>query len=264
MTSIANMMTNNNQNFGTKSANDEKLPGTNGIKDDEKLPGTGDNGKKEESVSDMFMKLLLAQIQNQDPTNPTSSTEYVNQLSQMANMESMNAMSGTMAAVAGLVGDMQALTSASLVGKQVYVKTDKIQLEDQPLEGRLTLESPAGSVKVKVTDSSGKEVTIDLGRQEKGMVDFEIDPAKLGLKPGEYKLKVETDTEEKDIPTEICGTVNSVRIDQKTQQLMVKVPGVGEVPHYTITQYGQQPSDGGKDKDDDKETKPTPVPEFTA
>jgi flagellar basal-body rod modification protein FlgD len=35
----------------------------------------------------MFLQLLVAQLQNQDPTNPTDSTQFVTQLAQFQTME---------------------------------------------------------------------------------------------------------------------------------------------------------------------------------
>ena len=42
-------------------------------------------------TENMFLKLLVAQLQNQDPTNPADSTQFVTQLAQFQTMEqSMN------------------------------------------------------------------------------------------------------------------------------------------------------------------------------
>ena len=38
---------------------------------------------------DMFLKLLVAQIQNQDPLNPMDPTQFVSQLSQFSSMEQL-------------------------------------------------------------------------------------------------------------------------------------------------------------------------------
>lgn len=38
---------------------------------------------------DMFFKLLVAQIQNQDPLNPMDPTEFVSQLAQFSSMEQL-------------------------------------------------------------------------------------------------------------------------------------------------------------------------------
>ncbi len=62
---------------------------------------------------DEFMKLLVTQLQYQDPLNPQSDTEFVSQLAQFSSLEQMTNMSATMTN-----------TSAySLVGKQVIVQT---------------------------------------------------------------------------------------------------------------------------------------------
>jgi flagellar basal-body rod modification protein FlgD len=43
---------------------------------------------------EMFLKLLVAQIKNQDPTNPTDGTQFVAQLAQFSQLEQMIAIRG--------------------------------------------------------------------------------------------------------------------------------------------------------------------------
>ncbi|MRS19722.1 flagellar hook assembly protein FlgD [Enterobacteriaceae bacterium RIT692] len=189
-------------------------------------------------TSQMFLKLLVAQIQNQDPLSPTSSTEYVNQLSMMSQMESMQTLTQTMTGVYYIAESMQALGMANLVGQQVFVNSDKIQLEGNNIEGRLNLQHPAETVKLHIKDSAGKETTLDLGKQSQGDVNFTIDPKALGLADGEYTLKVVTDVGEDKIAIEIAGTVNSVRFDPQTGAPMISIPGLGEVAYNAIRQFG--------------------------
>lgn len=47
-----------------------------------------DESKKDVSI-DNFLQLMIAQIQNQDPTNPIDDTQYVTQLAQFATMQQM-------------------------------------------------------------------------------------------------------------------------------------------------------------------------------
>ena len=42
----------------------------------------------------MFLNLLVAQIQNQDPLNPTDSTQFVSQLAQFSELEQVIAIRG--------------------------------------------------------------------------------------------------------------------------------------------------------------------------
>lgn len=188
-------------------------------------------------LNNMFMKLLVAQIQNQDPLNPTDGTEYVGQLAQMTQVQSMQDMTGMMQNAATLVDNIQMLAIGNLVGQQIMVRADNIELEGQPIDGRLTLEHPSSNVTVHIKDAAGNETTLDLGKQEKGLVDFTLDPEALGLEKGKYTLSVVTEEGESNVPIEISGCVNSVRIGPDGSPLLT-IPGLGEIPFFNISQFG--------------------------
>lgn len=135
-------------------------------------------------LNNMFMKLLVAQIQNQDPLNPTDGTEYVGQLAQMTQVQSMQNMTGMMQTAATLVDNLQVLAIGNLAGQTVMVRSDNINLDGQPINGRLTLDHPSSNVTVHIKDAAGNETSLELGKQEKGLVDFTIDPDALGLEKG--------------------------------------------------------------------------------
>lgn len=66
--------------------------------------------------SNTFLKLLITQLQNQDPLNPTSNEDLVNQLSAMrslqANLEMTNALKS-------ITSNQQLSTAATFIGKTV-------------------------------------------------------------------------------------------------------------------------------------------------
>ncbi len=190
-----------------------------------------------DDLNNLFMTLLVAQIQNQDPLNPTDGTEYVDQLAQMTQVQSMSNMTAMLQNTATLVDNLQLLATGNLVGQSVMVRSDKVSLEGQPVHGRLTLDHPANNVTLHIKDSAGNEKTIELGAQEQGLVDFTIDPESLGLEEGDYTLSVVTDGGAEQVPLEIAGTVNSVRIGADGSP-MLNIPGLGEVPYYNISQFG--------------------------
>jgi len=45
-------------------------------------------------TEEMFLQLLVAQLQNQDPLNPTDSTQFVSQLAQFSELEQVIAIRG--------------------------------------------------------------------------------------------------------------------------------------------------------------------------
>jgi flagellar basal-body rod modification protein FlgD len=78
---------------------------------------TGLHGK------DDFLKLLIGQMQHQDPLNPQDSTQYMSQLTQFSILEQTTNAAQTSAANASNEYDAQAI---ALIGKTVtYTKPDK-------------------------------------------------------------------------------------------------------------------------------------------
>ena len=65
----------------------------------------------------MFLQLLVAQLQNQDPTNPSDSTQFVTQLAQFQTMEqSMNQGTTMTSMLSDLNQIVAALPAASSTG----------------------------------------------------------------------------------------------------------------------------------------------------
>lgn len=197
------------------------------------------NSNSAAGMNTLFMQLLVAQIQNQDPLNPTDGTEYVSQLAQLTQVQSMETMSQLMANSSVLMDNLQTLTTGNLVGQHVMVQTDTINSDGETVvDGRLTLEHAAGVVTVIVKDSAGVEHKIELGKQEAGQVDFSIDPEEMGLSEGKYTLSVVTDTGEETVPIEVGGTVTNVRIPLDGSSTVLNINGIGDIAYNNITQFG--------------------------
>lgn len=197
------------------------------------------NGTSASGMNDMFLKLLVAQIQNQDPLNPTDGTEYVSQLAQLSQVQSMERVSALMQNNSILMDNLQTLSTASLVGQNVMVQADSLEMDGKTvIDGRLTLDHPSSVTTVYVKDALGNEHKVELGRQAAGLVNFQIDPQKMNLAAGKYTLSVVTDSAEKDIPIEVAGTVNNVRIPLNGGATLLNIAGLGEVPYNRISQFG--------------------------
>ena len=200
-------------------------------------------------MTNLFMKLLVAQIQNQDPLNPTDGTEYVGQLAQLTQVQSMENMTVGMQNIGVLMDNLQTLSTGNLVGQKVMVQTDTLQTDGSTsVDGRLTLEHAANTVTVILKDESGKETKVELGKQEAGEVNFTVDPKALGLKEGKYTMTVVTDTDEQKVPIEVSGVVNNVRIPVDGSAIVLNIPGIGDVPYHQITQFGQTQSNNNTSK----------------
>ena len=75
---------------------------------------TSKNGKNKNTVdSDMFLTLLVAEMQNQDPLEPTSNTEWVSQYATFTQVQKMSEMAES----------IDVLRANELIGKEVIMKT---------------------------------------------------------------------------------------------------------------------------------------------
>ena len=59
--------------------------------------------------SDAFLKLLVVQLQNQDPTSPQSNTEFIAQLATFSSLEQLTAINKAVTSMAKFLGDVNAL-----------------------------------------------------------------------------------------------------------------------------------------------------------
>nr|WP_100548495.1 MULTISPECIES: flagellar hook assembly protein FlgD [unclassified Pseudomonas] len=188
-----------------------------------------------------FLTLMVAQIQNQDPTKPVDSTEFLNQFAAMSQVKSLENMASLSKSNLVLLDNLQTLTAAGLVGQEVKVATEQLELGADKVKGEINLEHAAGKLALVVTDSNGVKKEIDLGSQAPGRVPFELDPKTLGLAPGSYKVEVKSDSGEYP-KVEVAGRVTQVRVS--AQGPVLEVIGVGSVPFYNITEFGQTQTAG--------------------
>jgi flagellar basal-body rod modification protein FlgD len=78
------------------------------------------NGRtaSQELGKDDFLKLLITQLQNQDPTSPMENTEFIAQMAQFSSLEQMTNMSTEFTKLANMLNSGEAV---SLLGKSVEV-----------------------------------------------------------------------------------------------------------------------------------------------
>jgi flagellar basal-body rod modification protein FlgD len=183
----------------------------------------------------LFTKLLVAQIQNQDPLNPTDPSQFVNQMTQLSQMQSLQQLTTLASSNASLLQSMQMLAMGAQVGSQVAVQSDHVTLADQPVQGSFTLQNSSSQVALTLTGPDGSQYHVDLGTQAAGDVPFVIDPAQLGLAPGSYGLSVSAGDGETPA-VQIAGNLSSVKVSS-TGSMSLNVTNIGEVPATAITQF---------------------------
>jgi flagellar basal-body rod modification protein FlgD len=193
-------------------------------------------GNTASETSDMFTKLLVAQIQNQDPLSPTDPAQFVQQLTQLSQTESLQTMATLTSNNTSVLQSMQVLSLGAQVGSDVMAETKTVKLDGATkVEGQITLEASSAKTTLILTGDDGEKHEIALGTQAPGAVAFSIDPAKLKLPAGTYTMSVETST--KETPAiDIQGRLNSVRLSP-TGSVVLNIANIGEAQTTAITAF---------------------------
>ncbi|MEF9995628.1 MAG: flagellar hook assembly protein FlgD [Burkholderiaceae bacterium] len=164
---------------------------------------TGDDA----GLTDRFMKLLVAQMNHQDPMNPLDNAQLTSQLAQINTVVGVNQLNTTVNGLMDSFALMQAMQAAQLTGRDVMVVDDKLKLpagEDATVKGGVFLQSPADQVTVEIKDAKGTVVrTIELGATDHGVNAFEWDGLDSDGDPagaGQYTFSVKASSGETKVP----------------------------------------------------------------
>ncbi|GGP18256.1 flagellar hook assembly protein FlgD [Silvimonas iriomotensis] len=103
-----------------------------------------------QAMQDQFMQLLVAQLQNQDPTNPMDNSQMTSQLAQISTVSGLQQLNATMTGMSSLFNSSQALQSASLIGKQVMAPTSSWAY-DGTNNLQAAVDVPAGTTQMQVS-----------------------------------------------------------------------------------------------------------------
>jgi len=127
-------------------------------------------------TSDRFLKLLVAQMQNQDPLNPMDNAEVTSQMAQINTVTGIDKLNTTVEGLSSQFVQLQAMQGASLVGRDVIVAGNKLSIDETNSvgQGGFQLDNPADAVKVEILSPSGAVVqTLNLGAEGAGMHSFD-------------------------------------------------------------------------------------------
>jgi len=118
-----------------------------------------------------FLKLLVTQLNNQDPLNPLDNAQLTSQLAQMSTVSGIEKLNGAFQSLLAQSGSSQVLQSAGLIGRTVLVPGNELALKQgvaAPFAVDVT--GAADSVKVTITNAAGEAVrSYDLGALPPGV-----------------------------------------------------------------------------------------------
>ncbi len=192
---------------------------------------------RNELNQDSFLKLMIAQLQNQDPFKPLDPTEYVGQLAQFSTVSGLQAIQGSIAGLTESMRGNQVLDGAALVGRSVLADGDIVRLETDGSGARGLVDVPPGvsAAQLVVTDPAGQTVRTMPLDAAAGSREFRWDGltnAGDAAAPGAYRVKVlaRIDGQVSMLPTQVLARVSSVSIDSASNALSLNTNTLGALP----------------------------------
>ena len=126
---------------------------------------------------DDFMKLLLTELQYQDPTAPMDTEKILAQTSQLATLESSDNTKTALENLTKMLGTSQQFSTISAIGKTADLGNDAISLDkDSSANFEVYFPKDVKQGSIEITDTSGNVVkTLDVGTNTAGVYKFTWD-----------------------------------------------------------------------------------------
>jgi len=168
-----------------------------------------------------FIKLLVAQMQHQDPLSPMDGQQMAAQLAQFSSVEQLMSLGTKLdaqsAAATALVGVVNNSSAIGLIGKTVTVLDDRIYAGPNGTQ-TVDVQVPAsgGAGRLSILDESGAVIReIELGALRPGEQTLDIERALRGLSSGTYRVAVDVTTADgrsTPLQTRLAVTVDGVKM----------------------------------------------------
>ncbi len=199
-------------------------------------PNWVDPSKKIRSVGgdkmdkDAFMKLMLAQMKHQDPTNPMQSHELAAQLAQFSSVEQLQNLNTTMTDMRNGQKPSESFQALNFIGKAVSGDSAKISRAkgDKDHDIKFDLVDNAKELNIRIRDANGDVVRSlsvkELKKGENKITWNGQDERGQALPAGDYQLFLEavnSSGTKMNVKTEFEGTITGVNYTPEGPVLLV-------------------------------------------
>jgi len=224
-------------NIGTQ----ENLFASLGLSSSDNAVSRGTN-KANELGLNTFLKLMVTQLNNQDPFKPMENGDFLAQIAQFGSVTGLEQLNQNFESLASSITSGQALQAGSLVGREVLAPVDTgFLMPGSSLRGQVNLEQSSPQVTLRVTDQVGQLVReMPLGTAPSGKLNFNWDGIDDGgdpVPPGLYSIHIEAIQNDRavDLQTQMFSKVESVNLSGGNG-LTLNLEGLGPVSFNNVQQ----------------------------
>ncbi len=169
--------------------------------------------------TDEFLKLFVAQLENQDPLDPLDNSEFTTQLAQFSSLEQLLEINDNLENSQSMQSTINNSQSVAYLDREITAVGDQITLTDGSAEINYSLDGDATEVTIGIYDYQDNLVkSISLGEQAEGTQQFVWDGTDsngLSLADGKYIFAVAASGLAGDVEATgyITGRVDSISYD---------------------------------------------------
>lgn len=187
-----------------------------------------------QEMQDKFLTLLVAQLQNQDPTSPMDNAQLTSQMAQISTVSGIEKLNDTVSSVTSQFNQMQMLQGSSLIGHTVLTEGNALALTD---EGQGTaafeLAGKAANVTVTITNAAGELVdTVEMTGLDAGRNYFTWDGSDYAGDKSQLRYSVKATNAESTVNVTPLTASNVVAATVTNGKLMLEL-GSGATVDYS-------------------------------
>ena len=200
--------------------------------------------KKEELGQAEFMRLLVAQLNNQDPTKPMDNFEFLSQIAQFSTVSGIQDMQTSLSGLGESMVSTRAIQASSLVGRDVISASNQaLYVPGDEISGVVAMPVAASGVQIQVSDSAGQLVKVlDIGNVGAGIHKFSWDGLLADgetIPQGSYQVTASglIDGAVEALPAFAAAQVTSVSIGAGGSEISLNLDGGESVSYTDVLQY---------------------------
>jgi flagellar basal-body rod modification protein FlgD len=190
---------------------------------------------------DRFMKLLVAQMKNQDPLSPMDNAQMTSQIAQINMVGGIEKLNGTVESLLASFSALQAQSAAQLPGRDVLVAGTALSLAGGAAQGGVELAKAADTVNVDILDAGGSTVrTLSLGASGAGVRGFTWDGLRNDGKAapeGSYRLRVKASADGKPVDASTLAAARVMSVANSAAGVQVDLGSAGIRPYADVKSF---------------------------
>ena len=190
-----------------------------------------------------FLKLMTAQMQNQDPFSPVDNTQMVAQMAQFSSLAGITDMSTTLKAISAKLGATSTADALAYVGKTVLTPGDTAYGRTSGgLAGAVELGSAATDVNLTISDASGQIVHAEkLGAHGAGSVSYDWngkDASGADAGSGPFTVSITANNAGKAVAATNLVWAPVEGVSTASGSAVLTLPGLGAIHVTAVRQVG--------------------------